>query len=265
MRFALTGRSRIDRGSLDVVWAACDRFERGDVRRLRKLDRTRPIDAAVALALAVQGATIEQPGLVYDTRVNRRLGAGLPHKHIGLELEVVPREDRAVSTEALAIVVTGAVGALGIISPAVLAMVQRKHERELARSARLHEQRLDLYRELGQFLEMERMRLERTEPKVQFDPPLIPPDPPTDETWARLHGEVGVAGSEAVRAALVEYHTAVRSLMGHLFSLWGIREQAGDANPLAQQALAAVHGARATAVERLAAVEHVMREELERL
>jgi hypothetical protein len=48
--------------------AACDRFDNGDVRRLRKLDRTRPIDAAVALALAVQGATIEQPGSVYDTR-----------------------------------------------------------------------------------------------------------------------------------------------------------------------------------------------------
>ena len=31
-------------------------------------DRTRPIDAAVALALAVQGATIEAPGSVYDVR-----------------------------------------------------------------------------------------------------------------------------------------------------------------------------------------------------
>jgi hypothetical protein len=41
----------------------------GDPRRPRKLDRTRPIDAAVALALAMQGATIEQPGSVYDTAV----------------------------------------------------------------------------------------------------------------------------------------------------------------------------------------------------
>jgi len=54
--------------SQQVLAAACDRFDNGDVRRLRKLDRTRPIDAAVALALAVQGATIEQPGSVYDTR-----------------------------------------------------------------------------------------------------------------------------------------------------------------------------------------------------
>jgi hypothetical protein len=43
-------------------------IDNGDVRRLRKLDRTRPIDAAVALALAVQGATIEAPGSVYDSR-----------------------------------------------------------------------------------------------------------------------------------------------------------------------------------------------------
>jgi phage terminase large subunit-like protein len=54
--------------SQQVLAAACDRFDNGDVRRLRKLDRTRPIDAAVALALAMQGATIEQPRSVYDTR-----------------------------------------------------------------------------------------------------------------------------------------------------------------------------------------------------
>jgi phage terminase large subunit-like protein len=54
--------------SQQVLAAAADRFDNGDVRRLRKLDRTRPIDAAVALALAVQGATIEQPGSVYDFR-----------------------------------------------------------------------------------------------------------------------------------------------------------------------------------------------------
>jgi phage terminase large subunit-like protein len=54
--------------SQQVLAAAGDRFDNGDVRRLRKLDRTRPIDVAVALALAVQGATIEQPRSVYETR-----------------------------------------------------------------------------------------------------------------------------------------------------------------------------------------------------
>jgi phage terminase large subunit-like protein len=51
--------------SPQLLAAAADRFDNGDARRL--LDRTRPIDAAVALALAVQGAMIEQPGSVYDT------------------------------------------------------------------------------------------------------------------------------------------------------------------------------------------------------
>jgi hypothetical protein len=54
--------------SRQLLAAAADRFDNGDVRRLRKLDRTKPIDAAVAVALAVQGATIEPPRSVYDTR-----------------------------------------------------------------------------------------------------------------------------------------------------------------------------------------------------
>lgn len=43
-------------------WTAADRFENGDVRRLRKLDRSRPIDASVALGLAVQGAVLGEGG-----------------------------------------------------------------------------------------------------------------------------------------------------------------------------------------------------------
>jgi hypothetical protein len=41
--------------------ALADRSD-SDVCRLRKLDRTKPIGAAVALALAVQGATLETAG-----------------------------------------------------------------------------------------------------------------------------------------------------------------------------------------------------------
>jgi phage terminase large subunit-like protein len=54
--------------SQQVLAAAADRLENGDVRRLRKLDRSRPIDAAVALALALRGATIEPIRSVYETR-----------------------------------------------------------------------------------------------------------------------------------------------------------------------------------------------------
>jgi len=51
-----------------VAATAVDRFDNGDPRRLRKLDRTRPIDASVALALAVHAATLEQGRSVYETR-----------------------------------------------------------------------------------------------------------------------------------------------------------------------------------------------------
>jgi phage terminase large subunit-like protein len=52
-----------------VAAVAVDRFDNGDPRRIRKLDRTRPIDAAVALALAVHGATLDAGGgSVYDAR-----------------------------------------------------------------------------------------------------------------------------------------------------------------------------------------------------
>ena len=50
-----------------VAATAVDRFDNGDVRRIRKLDRTRPIDASVALSLAVAGAVAESVS-VYDTR-----------------------------------------------------------------------------------------------------------------------------------------------------------------------------------------------------
>ena len=47
--------------SQQVLAAGCDRWDNGDVRRLRKLDRTRRIDAVVALALAVQGRRSSSP------------------------------------------------------------------------------------------------------------------------------------------------------------------------------------------------------------
>ena len=50
-----------------VGQTAVDRFDNGDPRRIRKLDRTRPIDASVALALAVQGAVVDAAS-VYEIR-----------------------------------------------------------------------------------------------------------------------------------------------------------------------------------------------------
>jgi phage terminase large subunit-like protein len=51
-----------------VAWCVADRFDNGDPRRIRKLDRSQPIDAAVALALAVHGAVQERRASVYDER-----------------------------------------------------------------------------------------------------------------------------------------------------------------------------------------------------
>jgi hypothetical protein len=51
-----------------IAAAAVDRFDNGDPRRIRKLDRTRPIDVCVALSLAVHAASIERAGSVYDER-----------------------------------------------------------------------------------------------------------------------------------------------------------------------------------------------------
>lgn len=52
-----------------IAWTAVDRFENGDVRRVRKIDRSRPIDASVALALAAQGAVLGEGGRsVYEDR-----------------------------------------------------------------------------------------------------------------------------------------------------------------------------------------------------
>lgn len=70
-RVILDGTSRHtgdDAVTGQVAATAVDRFDNGDPRRLRKLDRTRPIDAAVALALAVQGATLDAGrGSVYES------------------------------------------------------------------------------------------------------------------------------------------------------------------------------------------------------
>ena len=47
---------------------AVDRFENGDPRRLRKLERSRPIDISVALALAIWRVVHGGTRSVYETR-----------------------------------------------------------------------------------------------------------------------------------------------------------------------------------------------------
>jgi phage terminase large subunit-like protein len=51
-----------------LAWTGVDRYENGDPRRLRKLERTRPIDVSVALALAVWRVVLGANESVYATR-----------------------------------------------------------------------------------------------------------------------------------------------------------------------------------------------------
>ena len=51
-----------------LAWTGVDRFDNGDVRRLRKLERSRPIDVSVALALAVWRVCTGATKSVYEER-----------------------------------------------------------------------------------------------------------------------------------------------------------------------------------------------------
>ena len=146
----------------------------------------------------------------------------------------------------------------------MLGWVQRDHERKLARSARLHQQRLNVYHGLGQFLENERTRISRIEPMITFaGEPQEPPPNPTDEEWAGLHGSVAVAGSEAVQRALNEFHDSERSFGAHVYT-WRSLRLHGEGQEVVDEAMA-MHEARKVAYEKLAETERVMRDELAQL
>ncbi|MGI8606788.1 MAG: hypothetical protein ACR2L0_06505 [Gaiellaceae bacterium] len=54
--------------SEQLAWTGVDRYENGDPRRLRKLEKARPIDASVALALAVWRVSVGGGSNVYEER-----------------------------------------------------------------------------------------------------------------------------------------------------------------------------------------------------
>ena len=51
-----------------LEWAGVDRWDNGEIRRVHKLDRSRPIDAVIALALAYWRVQAAPPASVYETR-----------------------------------------------------------------------------------------------------------------------------------------------------------------------------------------------------
>ena len=60
--------TRTIRLSPGLQWAGVDRWDNGEIRRVSKLDRTRPIDAVIALALAYWRVQAAPPVSVYETR-----------------------------------------------------------------------------------------------------------------------------------------------------------------------------------------------------
>jgi len=81
-RFMRDALAALERGVLDGVlrhdgdpvlrehlaWCAADRADSGELRRVSKADRTRPIDGVIALALAFWRASLDEGGSVYDRR-----------------------------------------------------------------------------------------------------------------------------------------------------------------------------------------------------
>jgi len=81
-RFMRDALAAFERGVLDGVvrhdgdpvlrehlaWCAADRADSGELRRVSKADRTRPIDAVIATALAYWRASLDAGGSVYDRR-----------------------------------------------------------------------------------------------------------------------------------------------------------------------------------------------------
>ena len=69
-----------------------------------------------------------------------------------------------MTTEQLALVVTGIVGLAGVLSTLGVAALNHRNESTRARGQRLYTQRYETYLTLARFLERERLWLHRTAP-----------------------------------------------------------------------------------------------------
>jgi hypothetical protein len=107
----------------------------------------------------------------------------------------------------LAGVLTGAIGAVGgFVFAYFNGKAERLHTRTLAISARLHEQRLAAYVEIGKFLEWQYLYVSRVE---WWDIGLLvqtpdPPEPPGVDDWTTIMGKAKVSASSPVLEALQE-------------------------------------------------------------
>jgi hypothetical protein len=157
------------------------------------------------------------------------------------------------------------VGLAGTIGGLLFAYFNGRAERaaahKLARSGRLHAQRLDAYADLSAFLERERLYIERTEPQIVVGEGQAPPDPLSDEEWIKLRGRVSVGGSATVEAAVEEAQTRAHGFAGAVLSYRGIVQEGGNAIQV-NQSREQMDRARRRAIEVIEDAQRVMRDEL---
>jgi hypothetical protein len=150
-----------------------------------------------------------------------------------------------------------AVGLGGLVFGYFNGRSERAHAKELARSTRMHEQRLITYSELAAFLEHMRMYIVRSEPFMGPKPP--PPDPPDDDDQMALSGRVAIAASQEVEEAVKD----AMGLVADFREALNVYRQAVQRNaPERPTVRKAMDEARTRADEAITEAQRGMREEL---
>lgn len=163
-------------------------------------------------------------------------------------------------------------GAIGVVGGFVFAYFngksERLHTRQLAISARLHEQRLAAYVEIGRFLERQYLYVKSLE-FVYLIPVQMtnPPEPPSVDDWTMVMGKAKVSASAGVLEALQEAANKT-----YLFDMAIVERKAALQDPevaqfesslgLGAPHTLAVEEARMTAMTAIEEAEERMREEL---
>lgn len=94
------------------------------------------------------------------------------------------------------------VGIAGLVFAYFNGKSERDHAKQLARSGRLHEQRLTAYVEIGKLLRRHALFVERSGPGIPGVPRPDPPPPLDDEEWTSLMGRAAVSATQSVLIAL---------------------------------------------------------------
>jgi hypothetical protein len=167
-----------------------------------------------------------------------------------------------VTTAELGLVTTAIVGVAAAGGPTLTAWANRRQERAMGRSTRRYEQRRQTYKDLGVFLESQRLVLERV---AQAPAGAKPPDDLSDEAWADLLGRAAVEGSNDVHAKLDAYAKAAHRVLGAAMTFEMLEQRrARDERPPDGwvQAQASVDEARKAARKAIDDTEQTMRDEL---